>query len=66
MPDVSIFDLEGTSVDVKDATARSDIAILDTTVGTLSGDVAYIKSLSRLTVSYNSATETITFTNNVH
>lgn len=55
MPDVSKFNIDGTEITVKDGTARTDA----TQALTLAQQIA---QLSRLEVSYTSATETIAFT----
>lgn len=62
MSDVSKFVLDGTSIDVKDATARSEASSASAQVSALATRVATLEALSRLTVNYTSATETITFT----
>lgn len=66
MADVSTFVLNDTSISVKDATARSDAAAAQASVSTLATRVSTIEALSRLTVSYNESSETITFTNQTH
>lgn len=66
MADVQIFDLDGTSINVKDDTART-LANAAASVGAAnSQDIANLKALSRLTMSYDSATETISFTTVQH
>lgn len=66
MSDVSKFNLEGTIIDVKDATARSDATTASAGVSALNTRVTALEALSRLTVSYTANTETITFTNTTH
>lgn len=55
MADVSKFNIDGTEITVKDGTARTDAS----NALTLAQQVA---ALSRLEVTYTSATETISFT----
>ena len=59
MPDVSIFNLGGQNINVKDGIARSkaDQALQV---------VQEIEQLSRVTVSYEQSTETITITTENH
>lgn len=66
MSDVSTFVLDNTSIDVKDATARNTANAASTQASANAQDIADLKALSRLTVAYNSGTETITFTSNTH
>jgi hypothetical protein len=66
MADVSKFILNNTSIDVKDAIARSDASAAQASVTTLAGRVTNIEALARLSVSYTDSTETITFTNETH
>jgi hypothetical protein len=62
MPDVSVFNLEGTDISVKDSTARGNIATLNTDVGSLASRVTALEGLSRLSVTYNQSSEKISFT----
>ena len=69
MPDVSIFNLGGQAINVKDDTARttataasSQVSALNTTVTQLQSDVEEIRNLSRVEISYAEGTETITIT----
>lgn len=55
MPDVRKFNIDGTEIDVKDSTARTDAS----QALALAQQIA---QLSRLEVSYTSSTETISFT----
>lgn len=66
MSDVSTFTLDNVDITVKDSTARSDAnaAIAQSSVN--AQDIADLKALSRLTVSYNASTETIAFTSTTH
>lgn len=66
MADVKQFNIDGTDILVKDETARS-IANTALTKAQEALDLAeYIESLARLEISYNSTTETITFTRTTH
>ena len=73
MPDVSVFNLGGQAINVKDATARStasgasaQVSALNTTVTQLQSDVEEIRNLSRVEISYTDKTETITITTGDH
>lgn len=66
MADVAKFVLDNTEITVKDATARADASAASTQASANAQDIADLKALSRLTVAYNSSTETITFTSNTH
>lgn len=73
MPDVSIFNLGGQDITVKDATARSNAQNANTAAteaATTANDalkkVKEVEKLSRVTVSYSSANETITITTATH
>ena len=59
MPDVSVFNLGGPDINVKDATAR-------TKANEAMQKVQEIEQLTRVTVSYTPATETITITTATH
>lgn len=61
---VGKFTLDNTEILVKDSQARSDIGTLNTDLGSLSNRVTNLEGLSRLSVSYNTSTETIAFTTN--
>lgn len=66
MADVQIFDLDGTSISVKDNTART-VANSASALSTQNAqDIADLKALSRLTVAYNQSTETISFSTTTH
>lgn len=66
MADVQIFDLDGTSISVKDNTART-VANSASALSTQNAqDIADLKALSRLTVAYNPSTETISFSTTTH
>ena len=66
MSDVSKFMLDNTEITVKDSTARSTADAASAQSSANAQDIADLKALSRLTVSYNSSTETITFSTNTH
>ena len=66
MADVSKFILDNTEISVKDATARSAASSASAQSSANAQDIADLKALSRLTVAYNSSTETITFSNDTH
>ena len=73
MPDVSVFNLGGQDINVKDATARSNAqsantaaAEAATTANKAMQKVEEVEKLSRVTVSYTPATETITITAVTH
>ena len=66
MADVSTFTLDGTDITVKDNTARSTASSASAQSAANAQDIADLKALSRLTVSYNQATETITFSTTTH
>ena len=73
MPDVSIFNLGGQDINVKDATARSNAQSANTaateaatTANEALQKVKEVEKLSRVTVSYVPADETITITTATH
>lgn len=66
MSDVSIFDLDGTSINVKDDTARNTANSAAATAASNAQEIATLKALSRLTVAYNASTETIAFSTTTH
>lgn len=73
MPDVSIFNLGGQNINVKDGIARSTAQSANTTAteAKSSADQALqlvqeIEQLSRVTVSYEQNSETITITTGTH
>ena len=73
MPDVSVFNLGGQDINVKDATARSNAQSAHTSANKASTTanealqkVKDIEQLSRVTVAYTPATETITITTVTH
>lgn len=73
MPDVSIFNLSGQNINVKDATARSNAQSANTaatqaatTANEALQKVKEVEKLSRVTVSYAPTDETITITTATH
>lgn len=62
MPDVSIFNIQGTSINVKDATARSSAESAAQQAGQALEKVTELENASRVNVSYDSGEETITIT----
>ena len=66
MPDVSIFNLGGQDITVKDPTARSNAQSADTAAKEALQKVKDIEKLSRVTVTYTPATETVTITTVTH
>lgn len=73
MPDVSVFNLGGQDINVKDATARSNAQSANTAANEAATKanealqkVQDIEKLSRVTVSYTPATETIKITTSTH
>ena len=73
MPDVSTFSLGGKSITVKDETARSTAQSASTTASQASSTANQalqlaqeIEQLSRVTVSYEQQSETITITTATH
>ena len=73
MPDVSIFNLGGQNINVKDATARSNAQNANTaaTEAATSANEALkkvkeVEKLSRVTVEYTAATETIAIKTATH
>ena len=73
MPDVSVFNLGGQDINVKDATARSNAQSANTAAKEAAAKanealqkVQDIEQLSRVTVSYTPTTETITIITATH
>lgn len=73
MPDVSVFNLGGQNINVKDATARSTAQSANTAAGeaaTTANEALKkaqeIEKLSRVTVTYQQTAETITITTATH
>lgn len=73
MPDVSVFNLGGQNINVKDATARSNAQSANTaateaatTANKALKKVEEVEKLTRVTVEYTPATETIKITTATH
>lgn len=66
MADVQVFTLDDTPITVKDATARSVAGAASAQSNINAQDIANLKALSRLTVSYDAQTETIAFSTTTH
>ena len=66
MSDVSVFTLDNTTINVKDATARTTASAASAQSSANAQDIADLKALSRLTVAYDSTTETIAFSTTQH
>lgn len=64
--EVQKFTLDNTEILVKDAQARQDMATFTGDLASLQNRVTTLEGLSRLSVSYNSSTETIAFTTGTH
>lgn len=62
MPDVSVFNIQGTSINVKDATARSSAESATQQASKALEKVTELENTSRVNVSYDSGEETITIT----
>lgn len=62
MPDVKIFNIDGTDINVKDETARTNATNALTRANQAYTKAEEVEQLARLEISYNSTTETITFT----
>lgn len=73
MPDVSVFNLGGQDINVKDAVARSNAQNANTaateaatTANNALQKVEEVEKLSRVTVEYAPSSETITITTSTH
>lgn len=66
MSDVSTFRLENTDISVKDSAARNTANAASALSAQNAQDIVDLKALSRLTVSYDATSETITFTTSTH
>ena len=62
MPDVSVFNIQGTSINVKDVTARSSAETATQQASQALKKVTELENASRVNVSYDSGEETITIT----
>lgn len=66
MQDVSVFNLGGQNINVKDATARGTAQNANTAAAEALQTVKEIEKLSRVTIEYTPATETINITTSTH
>jgi len=73
MADLSIFKLDNQSITIKDTTARQTADSAKTLATTASGNattalnkVTELEKLSRVSISYDSSTETMTITTGTH
>lgn len=73
MADLSIFKLDSQTITIKDSTARDTANSAKTLATTASGNattalnkVNELEKLSRVTISYDSSTETMTITTGTH
>lgn len=73
MPDVTVFNLGGQDINVKDATARSNAQSANTTATEASTTahealqkVKEVEKLSRVTIEYTPETETIKIATSTH
>lgn len=66
MPDVTVFNLGGQDINVKDATARSNAQNANTAANEALQKVKEVEKLSRVTIEYTPATETIKITTSSH
>ena len=66
MPDLKVISLDGQNLDIFDATARATATGAASTAQTALTKVQEIEQLSRVEVSYNSSTSTLTITTGTH
>lgn len=66
MPDVTVFNLGGQDINVKDATARSNAQNANTAANEALQKVKEVEKLSRVTIEYTPATETIKIATSTH
>ena len=73
MADLSIFKLDSQTITIKDSTARDAANSAKTLAATASGNattalnkVTELEKLSRVSISYDSTTETMTITTGTH
>lgn len=66
MPDLKVISLDGQNLDIFDATARATATGAASTAQTALTKVQEIEQLSRVEVSYASATSTLTITTGTH
>ena len=62
MPDVSVFNIQGTAINVKDTSARSSAESAAQQASKALKKVTELENASRVNVSYNSGEETIAIT----
>lgn len=62
MPDVSVFNIQGTSINVKDVAARSSAVSATQQASKALEKVTELENASRVNVSYDAGEETITIT----
>lgn len=66
MPDVTVFNLSGQDINVKDAIARGTAQNANTAATEALQKVKEVEKLSRVTIEYTPATETIKITTSTH
>lgn len=66
MADMDKFILDGTQIDVEDATARQTASAASAQSAINAQDIADLKALSRLTVAYDAQNTAIVFTTTTH
>lgn len=66
MANVIKFNLDGQNIDVKDEEARSLASSASSQVTSLGTRVTALENQSKLSISYDTSTETITFTTGTH
>lgn len=66
MSNVVKFNLDGEDIDVKDEEARSLASSASSQVSSLATRVTALENQSKLSISYNTSSETITFTTGTH
>ena len=66
MANVIKFNLDGQEIDVKDAEARSLANSASSQVSSLATRVTALENQSKLSISYDTTSETITFTTGTH
>lgn len=66
MANVIKFNLDGQEIDVKDNEARALASSANSQVSSLGTRVTALENQSKLSISYDTSTETITFTTGTH
>lgn len=66
MSNVIKFNLDGEDIDIKDEEARSLASSASSQVTSLATRVASLENQSKLSISYDTSSETITFTTGKH